>query len=157
MTTKNINSISTKTVFGKVTPKDIAAAPEQKLAVMRVIGIASGFKTGEGNDGPWTALQGTFEASNFKTGEVISASMAFLPSEAMNAVLGSVKLGRAVEFAYDIHAEIEETAPAGYIYRATSLLKEEHNPLAALKGKMKVPAVAAPTETKPATSKEKAK
>lgn len=120
-----------------------------QLQCMAIMGIASGYKSGESEHGVWHALTGQFKAINPHTGKEFISGKAFLPDVALDLLLGEVVQGRTVEFAFKIIAQLDEASPVGWSYTAVPLIKEEHNPLAALEAKLKAPLmIGAPKQKK---------
>lgn len=133
-------------LIGKISVRDVFGAKGQILEMvmkdkgdshklMRVVGIASGLQTGEGDNGPWTGLKGQFRATNLLTGEEFSSGKCFLPNVAQDMVVGAIMAdgASAVEFAFDISVQFEESAATSYIYSAESLIQpKENDPLSML-------------------------
>lgn len=152
--------VSVKTVFGTVNAAVIAKHPKTvdgSLAVMRVIGMASGVKSGTTNFGDYTALTGVFKATNLDTGAIMGGSTCFLPDVALDMVAGLLAMGKAVEFGFDIHADLNENSPVGFSYSAIPLASGEHDPLAALEAKLNPPVLAAPETPAEEPAKKSAK
>ena len=78
-----IKKISTAKVFGPVKLSELIKAPGQRMDLWAVMGMAVGTKEGESDYGNYTALEGTFEATNCKTGEVFRSATCFLPDVAL--------------------------------------------------------------------------
>ena len=118
------------TVDGKQVPR---ADGEQHL--LRIIGMTNLTKSDVGDNGPYTAFHGAFEATNISTGEVYTASVCFLP-ESVTGILSvavNAEAGRNVEFAVDLGCKPANTN-IGYEYTITPLIEsEELNPLRHLK------------------------
>lgn len=156
-----ISKISVRDVFGgKGQILDLVMKDkDQSHALMRVVGIASGISTGEGDNGPWTGLKGQFRATNLVTGEEFSSGKCFLPNIAQDMIVGALmaETSNAVEFAFDVSAIFDETAATSYVYSAESLIPPtENDPLAMLyKGlQAQLPLKSAPdAQEKPAKAK----
>lgn len=118
--------ISPKVVYGNV--KRAAAQMlvdnvQQKL-LYRVLGSASGIGTGESDNGVYTYFKGSFLATNYDTGEEFRAGKAFMPGAASTLLEGALSGDvTAVEFAFDVGIELDETSATGYVYTVESLLK----------------------------------
>lgn len=146
----NIKKISVATVYGKIKLAELMKAPEQTLPIMRVLGSAVGTKTGDSQYGPWTALQGMFEATNLDTGEKVRASQLFLPDVALTPILVQLMQPgvQGVEFAIDVSAKyVEDAKPGGSPYEYTFdtvLQADESDPIKRLNDKITALALPAP-------------
>lgn len=130
--------ISVAKVFGqKITPALVIknAGP---LHVMRVLGAASGVKTGVSDFGEWEALTGQFRAYNPATGEAFDSGVLFMPSVALDLIAGQIRNGAlGVEFAFDIYAVEDESSSVGYSYRATPIIQDtSESPVSRLEAKL---------------------
>jgi hypothetical protein len=99
----NVRKLSAKTIMGKIKKDWI---PEKgSTPLFQVIGQTYGIREGEGEYGKWTALVGTFEAINLKTGEFFSGPECFLP-EPFNSMIANQLKGegavKAVDFAFEV-------------------------------------------------------
>ena len=77
-----LKKISVKTVCGSISKALIAQLKDnggKSVAVMRVLGVATGSKTGQTAFGAWTALTGSFEGTNLETGEIYKAQNLLMP------------------------------------------------------------------------------
>lgn len=77
-----LKKISVKTVCGSISKKLIEQLKNNggtSVPVMRVLGIATGAKSGQTNFGPWVSLTGNFEGTNLETGEVFKAQNLLMP------------------------------------------------------------------------------
>lgn len=149
-----VRKISTKTVLGK---KPAVPADDKPHWLFQVVGIANDKTTGETDKGPWIALLGAFQATNYETGEIYRSGRAFLPNVALDLVLGQLgaKDVQSVQFAFRIGVRADETSVTGYVYIAEPVINvTENDPLEALLAKL--PGPAAPTAL-PSKAKEKAK
>lgn len=130
-----IRKISAKSVCGKV------EKPKKAEPLFSVLGIASKTKTGNSDYGPWTALVGQFEATNFATGEVFVAPQCFLP-EPLNSMLAESlnetddegkQVNNSVQFAIEVGIKPSDV-PIGYEYTTKEVVKADTaDPLAALR------------------------
>lgn len=132
-----IKKISVRDVFGGKAEilKVVMSDQEKKHPIMRVVGIASGMRTGESDNGPWTGLKGQFSATNLVTGQEFRSGQCFMPDVANDLVVGALMAedSSAVEFGFIIYASYDETAATSYIYSAEPLVKpKENDPLAML-------------------------
>jgi len=131
-----VKKIATKTVLGG--PTNIRKMEDGPI--MRIMGIMRGTQTGEGDNGPWTAFIGNFQAVNLTTGEIFVAAKAFLPGaagemieQAWNAAQEGENPAENLKFAFDIKKLTDDTSAVGYIYTAVPLVEaKEDDPLAAL-------------------------
>lgn len=161
---KLVKKLSIATVIGKV-PTEVrtitnADGKEEKVVrgieqhLVRVVGLADGFKTGNSNFGPWLSFSGMFEATNVLTGELYRSANVFLPDVAGEMLLPVVKAanGAQVTIGFDIGAKPFNNAQ-GYEYTVTPLTKPaENDPLSALKASVfaDVPALPSPKAATPA-------
>ena len=154
-----INKISVRSVYGdkKKIRKAAEAAKGEPVTVMRVVGIARGFETGEGDNGPWVKFKGNFQGTAVDTGELFKSGKLFLPgvaSDLLEAELMNDEVTN-VELAFDIHAVEDDTSAVGYVYTVTPLIEVgENDPIMALVSSLpELPKIAAP---KKKTTKETA-
>jgi hypothetical protein len=141
--------------------------------LFQVYGHANGTRRGEGDNGPWVALEGRFEAVNITKdaegntdGRVFAGPECFLPEPMQSMIAGELektepetgddgkpvmidgkpKMRRVVdslEFAFEIGVKRTKT-PIGYEYTTKPLIKHGGaDPLADLR--KKIPALAGPT------------
>lgn len=134
-----VKKISVATVYGKIDVKSVLNA-EKPITVMRVAGQAVGTKSGDSNYGEWTALVGSFIATNPETGEMTEASQLFLPEVALIPI--QVALGqagaRAVDFAIEVVVKASNNTKPGcspYEYSFVNLMAPtaENDPMAKLR------------------------
>lgn len=153
-------------VGGRPTPPAADKTGDEAVNwVGRIIGVASGLKTGESQYGPYVALMGNFAATRLDDkGEIavndkgerlfdVRAGQAFLPDVACNLVsplLDNAPKGTAVQFGFDIGVERDDTAATGYVYVCRSLVEPaENDPLTLLMAKhMPTPKLEAPKDGK---------
>jgi len=113
-----IGKISAKGVCGNVKKvlRENLSPDQETMDLMRVIGVASGVKTGTSDHGDWVALLGNFKATNLVTGEIFQSGKCFLPDIASDMIAPVVSSGQPVEFAIDIYVQIDDESATGYIY-----------------------------------------
>lgn len=143
-----IKKISIKTVIGNV-QQGIMRQEIKPGNLMRIVGVASGVKTGVSDYGDWLALTGQFKATNLLTNEQYTSGKAFLPDEASDLIAGAVRGedSQAVEFAFDIGVKLDESSATGYVYTVTPLMEMGgDDPLARIESSLK--ALDAPKDTK---------
>lgn len=143
--------ISVAKVFGKINAAVISKqGADGKLDIMRVLGSAQSIKTGVSDFGEWRALGGQFRATNLVTAEIFDSAVCFLPDVALDLVCAQLEGGaKAVDFAFDISAVLDESVAVGYSYRASPLIQaEEESPISRLEAKMAALALPAPAEEK---------
>lgn len=139
--------LSVAKVFGKINAAIISKQGDGgKLTIMRVFGSANGIKTGISDFGEWRALTGQFRATNIQTGEVFDSAVCFIPDVALDLVCAQLEGGaKAVDFAFDISAVLDETVAVGYSYQASPLIQaEEESPISRLESKIAALALPAP-------------
>jgi hypothetical protein len=147
-----IKKISVKTVIGG--PAKIRSLHDGPI--MRVFGMMRGTQSGEGENGPWIALIGNFQAINMETGEIFAAAKCFLPGaagdivvEAWNNSQDGENPAENMKFAFDIKKFTDDGSAVGYQYSAVPLIEaSEADPLAemarALPAIVPVPALPEP-------------
>lgn len=124
-----------KVSVARVTGWKMSAAMVQKkgvdgrLYVGTYMGSASGIKKGTTDFGDWEALTGIFRAIS-PSGEVFEASTCFLPDVALGMITGQLHAGAVgVDFAFRLHAVLDDGSPVGFSYRAEPLINTVDNPL----------------------------
>ncbi len=143
---KLISKISMRDVVGgkSVILETIMKDKTISHPVARVIGIASGLKTGEGDNGPWTGLTGQFKATNLLTGEVYQSGKCFMPDVAQDMIVGALMAGNtaSVSFGFDVSVEYDEKSATSYVYTAASLMDSgPTDPISMLEQSILVPAL----------------
>lgn len=139
-----VKKLSVKTVHGKVDPSKL---DKEGSVLFRIMGEASGLKSGESQFGAWTALTGQFAAIK-PSGEMVRASQAFLPDVLLSMIQPVVEQGEKVEFVFDVVAVPDSSVAVGYTYAARPVIAPEPatDPIARLMEKAGAsPALAAPT------------
>lgn len=151
-----VRKISTKTVVG--TPSDIRNLPDGPI--MRVMGVMRGVQTGEGDNGPWVAFIGQFQAVNLKTGEIFGAAKCFLAGAASDIIESAWHASQEgdtpaqdMKFAFDIVKITNDTSAVGYEYQARPLIEAaETDPLLEMASSLPalpmIEAVEEPADTK---------
>jgi hypothetical protein len=139
-----VRKLSPKTVIGRV------RAPEKAISLYRVIGFSHGIKTGTGDNGPWCAFLGSFEATRTSDGKVFQSGMCFVPKAVEDLLLASLKSGQtddassSIQFAIEVGVKPSDTA-IGYEYTVKNLIKTANaDPLLTLREQLK--ALPAPTK-----------
>lgn len=119
-----VKKISVKSIFGDVKAALKKGTIQDGTAIIRVIGIASGTKTGNTQFGDWTALLGQFKGTNLVTGEQFTSGKCFLPESAMELIVPVVVAGNTAEFAVDIGVKENDSLAIGYEYTVTPLIQQ---------------------------------
>ena len=133
-----VKKLSIKTVVGGVDPREVLKA-DKPISLMKVWGTAVGTKTGEAQYGQWTALVGSFEASNSETGEVSAASQLFLPDVALLPIQVALSApdARGVNFAIELFVRpAVDGKPGGSVFEYTFeplMPAAANDPMAALR------------------------
>lgn len=157
---ESVKKLSVATVCGRV-----KVAEGEKKSLMRVVGVCIGTKTGTSQYGDWTALEGSFKATNIETGEVVHSGICLLPDVALTQILvaRNAANNNPVEFAVDIIVT-GDTDPKpgsiGYSYSANWLIESGgDDPLKAIEARLlALPApVALPAPTAPTAEAAKGK
>lgn len=141
--------------FGIPAPKVLAlvlAHPQKRPYAGRLVGIASGIKTGVSQFGDWTCLVGMFQHIS-PDGEITRASQAFGPDLVIDPVVAQLAGGaQSVTIAVDVFAVESEKSPTGWTYVAEQAIEEtETDPLVLLMNKTTARPLALPA---PATATE---
>lgn len=139
-TTKLLSKLSLKEVYGAVKIKELHAG-KTPVNLMRVIGLASGVKTGQSTFGDWLAFTGNFKAINLETNEEFRAGKCFLPNIASNLIEGALQNAEGdVQFAFDVGVKpvLDRQNKESYEYTVTPLIEAADNdPLTELENKVK--------------------
>jgi hypothetical protein len=117
--------------------------PEKPTVLYRVIGFSHGIKTGTGDNGPWCAFLGSFEATRAHDGKVFQSGMCFVPKAVEDLLVASMKSGQkedsgaSIQFAIEVGVKPSDTA-IGYEYTVKNLIKTANaDPLLTLREQMK--------------------
>ena len=127
-----LKKIAVRTVFGdKAEILSLVLSDKTKShPLMRVVGVANGFKEGEGDYGAWKGLMGRFEATSAATGQVFNSPVCFLPEFAIDLICGQFRQpGDTVKFALDIGAVYAADAATSYEFTVTPLTESEDDEL----------------------------
>jgi hypothetical protein len=157
-----VRKLSPKTVCGKVKlptkkgkgydadGKEIEIDVPYSATLYTVIGVSHGIKTGTGDNGPWVAFLGSFEATRHSDGAVFQAGQCFIPKAVEDLLVSAMRAGQkddpqaSVQFAIEVGIKPADTA-VGYEYTVKNLVKTQNaDPLALLRNQMK--ALAAPSK-----------
>ena len=103
--------------------KEVRSVTGRPQPIMRVLGQVIGFTPGEGDNGSFVKLKGSFQAINLQTGEVINTAQAILPDAVGEPLANAIHNGaEAIEFAVEIFVEYDESAATMYKFTARSLI-----------------------------------
>lgn len=157
-----VRKISPKTVCGKVKlptkpgkgydsdGNEIQIEVPYAAKLFTVIGVSHGIKTGTGDNGPWVAFLGSFEATRASDGQVFQAGQCFIPKAVEDLLVSSMRAGQkddpqaSVQFAIEVGIKPADTA-VGYEFTVKNLVKTQNaDPLALLRREML--ALAAPAK-----------
>jgi len=126
-------------------------AANGRLYMGRLLGVATGTKTGTSQYGEWTALLGDFCRIS-PDGEQTRAPLAFAPDLVMMPIVSQLATtGGAIDVAVDVYACVDTNSPCGFSYRAQLVIPEtaENSPLARLMAAASpMPALVAPKAVK---------
>lgn len=171
---------ATRKILKKITIKTVGAQPDiEKLIahknahgensvmpLMSVIGVASDFKPGQTDLGPYIKLLGMFKAINVETGELFVSGACIIPGSGNDLVYGQLKAlteGGSVEFAFRIGVRYTPNSKGGvpYSYDVEQVFEpSQADPLAALEAKisdvLSLPAPTAESESALVTQPAKA-
>lgn len=152
-----VKKISVAKVCGKINGVKLFTGKKEgeSVAVMDVIGIATGMKNGVSDYGEWSALQGRFKAKNLldEKAVYVEGVQCFLPDVALIPIIQALDNGAmSAEFAVRIIAVPAPDTQIGFEYQAEPLIapEPEADPLEKLlkAASKKIAALAAPTESK---------
>lgn len=97
-----VRKISGESILG-----DSRRRPDSPIWCYRVAGVAIAYESGEGDNGPYTALTGNFRAVRFDTGEEFESGTCYLPGGMAEQIAAQLNRGNKetpteVAFVYDI-------------------------------------------------------
>lgn len=99
---------------------------DEKMAfpLMRVGGIATGMRPGDGDFGPYVRFIGQFQAINIRDGRVFAAAMCLLPKFLEDELAGALgqEGAKTVEFGFEISVKYDKSAATSYVFLSDSLL-----------------------------------
>ncbi|MGA9854261.1 MAG: hypothetical protein WBR29_03150 [Gammaproteobacteria bacterium] len=148
-----VRKISPKTIMGKVTiplksdgkpyvDEDGVPVKFPDTVLYSVFGLSHGIRTGTGDNGPFCAFLGSFEAVRSKDGKRFQGGQCFVPKAIEDLLVASMKAGQkddpsaSVEFAVEIGIKFAQTA-VGYEYTIKNLVKTKNaDPLADLRSRL---------------------
>lgn len=118
-----------------------------RLYCGRLVGIASGIKTGTSQYGEWTSLVGSFVWTD-RNGVTTRAAQAFGPDVLIMPVVSALNAGQpAANIAADVYVVESDDSPVGFSYVVQSAIEQtiETDPvLALMQQATPVPQLAAP-------------
>lgn len=136
----------------------IAKLYDERVPLVRFLGVATGIKVAEGQDGsPVFGLKGMFRGKNIKTGQEFVSGVCYLPAgigdayiETLQAALEADK-SASMRVGVDVFA-VKATNKAGYSFEADSIIPMSiADPLRELMeagAKAALPALPKPTDEK---------
>lgn len=148
-----VRKISPKTVMGRVSipmkadgkpyvDEDGVPTKFPDTVLYTVFGMSHGIKTGTGDNGPWVAFLGSFEAIRAKDGKRFQGGQCFVPKAVEDLLVSALKAGQrgddnaSVEFALEVGIKFAQTA-TGYEYTVKNLVKTTNaDPLADLRKRL---------------------
>lgn len=137
--------LSAKTIMGNVR-KHVSAVEGENISLFSIMGMTHGIKDGTGDNGPWVAFLGTFEAVNYITGEISRGGQAFVPKALEDILVATVReqqkgdSNASVQFAIEVGVKTNSVLAIGYEYTVKSLLKMSGaDPLEALRARLPPP------------------
>lgn len=95
------------------------------VPLLRVVGIASGYKAGQTDKGEYLLLLGEFSAVNLLTGAQFQSGKAILPNFISENFAPVLERQGSAEFALEIAAERDDTAVTGYKYSVRPLMESK--------------------------------
>lgn len=137
-----VRKITVKGVMGgKVDLEKLIQAPNKRLDLCDVFGIARRFKPDQSDLGAFVRFYGRFRAVNLNTGESVDAPQLIAPNVVQDLLYGAMgdndKVNE-VSFAVRIGVKFDNDAAAKYTYTVTSLMKaQENDPLALMQDTMR--------------------
>jgi hypothetical protein len=145
-----VRKLSPKTILGKVTlplkadgkpyvNEDGEPVKFPDTVLYSVFGLSHGVRTGTGDNGPWVAFLGSFEAVRTKDGKRFQGGQCFVPKAVEDILVAALHAGQkddptaSVEFAIEVGIKFAQTA-TGYEYTVKNLVKTKNaDPLADLR------------------------
>jgi hypothetical protein len=129
----------------------LMAAPQKRLDLADIYGVATKAKPSNSDYGPFVAFLGSFRAVRLADKQVFESSKIILPKfieEELYGAFGDGMTGN-VEFAFRISAKFDKDAGTKYVYDMKSLVPVKENAqLAGLLEKVKEAAKALPAPAK---------
>lgn len=95
------------------------------LKVCKITGRTTSAKTGQSENGEYTALLGEFVGLDMVTGEVFNSGKCILPNFVSETIAAALLESQAVEFALEIGAVAKEDAATGYEFTVRPLVNTE--------------------------------
>ncbi len=129
---------------------ETVAALEKKgpMPLLDVYGVATKYKAGESNFGPFVAFLGSFRAVRHGDKAVFQSGKLILPKmleEQLYAIMGGGDDVNNVQFAFRIGAKFDKKAATKYTYTAESLTPPaENDPVTMLEKQLSGKLLAAP-------------
>lgn len=156
------------TITKKLSMRSVTGSKKEMLALAesgkgkpvlaaRFMGMATGIKTGEGDNGPWLALTGEHKGINAATGEEVRSPVCFMPSPAGELVAAQLAQEgvNTVNYAFDVLVIEDETSAVGYVYETKTLMEvSEADPLNALEASLSAAPLALAAPEKDAKGKK---
>lgn len=97
----------------------------ETIPVMRVVGIATGYKPGQTDKGEYLLLLGEFSAVNLITGGQYQSAKAILPNFIAESFQPVLDRNGNAEFALEVLVERKDDAVAGYQFVARPLMESK--------------------------------
>jgi hypothetical protein len=97
----------------------------EKIALLRVVGIASSAKAGQTDKGEYLKLMGEYSAINLQTGEQFTAGQCILPNFISDQFAGVLAQHGSAEFALEIGAKADASSVTGYTFTVTPLVESK--------------------------------
>lgn len=127
--------------------KDVFSKEGASVPLLLVLGQVRGFVAGEGDNGAFLKLKGSFEGTNLQTGEVIqNVGVAILPNFISDLLAGAMTDGvDAVDFGVKISVKYDEAAATMYVFEAESLMPaQESKAITGIKAQLAAAGIALP-------------
>lgn len=145
-----LRKISAKTVLGNRPPiPDVGI----EVALYRVYGQSHGTKTGNGDNGPFCAFLGAFEAIRYSDRKRFQSGQCFVPKAVEDMLVATLRTAQKgdnsamVEFAIEVGVKGVDR-PIPFEYTVKNLVQTQNaDPFASLRGRLKsapLPALPAP-------------
>lgn len=93
--------------------------------LLRVVGIATGYKPGQTDKGEYLLLLGEFSAVNLLTGAQFQSAKAILPNFIAENFAPVLERNGSAEFALEIGAQRNDSAVTGYVYTVRPLMESK--------------------------------
>jgi hypothetical protein len=119
-----LRKITVKAVAGKVDIEKVLAAPEKKMTLAKIFGIASKAAPDQSDYGAFLRFKGRFRAINYVDGTQFESGSLILPPVAQDMLAGVLEgVDGSVEFGFEVGVKYDAEAVTKYVYTVTPLFE----------------------------------